>query len=261
MKTREKWMMLFLWLALPCAVMAQDAKKQYTILLSGASFAEPNNGWFEMGCRSLNAVPLNRAVSGESIANTANRMIDGTLYAPEEFDDIDALVLMQVHEKDVFYSDNLKTNYEDYPQPFDNTDYAACYDYVIKRYISECYNRKFDKSSRYYNTPCGKPAVIVLCTHWNDGRPLFNKTVRLLAEKWGVPVVEFDKYIGFSKNQLHPVTGEQFSRIFAHDTQEVHGKTYGWHPVHGEDSYIQRRMAAIFADTMRRILLPLDVVE
>ncbi len=47
----------------------------------------------------------------------------------------------------------------------------------------------------------GKPASIVLCTHWHDSRPIFNTSVRKLAEKWGFPVVEFDRYIGFSKNQ------------------------------------------------------------
>lgn len=243
------------------AVLMAQSHDAYNILLSGASFAEPSNTWFEMGCRALGARPINRAIGGESIANTANRMADGSLYSPAEFDSIDAFVIMQVHEKDVFYSDSLKDDYTDYRLPFDNSDYAACYDYVIKRYISECYNQKFNPASRYYGSPYGKPAVIVLCTHWNDGRPLFNATIRKLAEKWGLPVVEFDKYIGFSQNAKHPVTGGQFSRIFTGDSQVVHGKTHGWHPQHGEDSYIQQRMAAIFAHTMSRILLPKEYVH
>lgn len=244
-------------LLLASPVKSQEA---YTILLSGASFAEPSNTWFEMGCRALGAKAINRAIGGESIANTANRMADGTLYTPEEFEQIDAFVIMQVHEKDVFYSDSLKENYTDYRLPFDNSDYAACYDYVIKRYITECYNLRFNPESRYYGSPYGKPAVIVLCTHWNDGRPLFNTTVRKLAEKWGLPVVEFDKLIGFSQNQKHPVTGGQPSRIFTADSQVVHGKTFGWHPQHGETSYIQQRMAAIFSATMRQILLPKEFI-
>ena len=52
-----------------------------------------------MGCRALHAIPINRAVSAESIAHTANKMLDGTLYTPEEFGNIDVFVLMQVHEK------------------------------------------------------------------------------------------------------------------------------------------------------------------
>ena len=253
---------LLLLLVLVCFYGNAQNEDRYTILLSGASFAEPNNKWFEMGCRALEAVPVNRAVSSESIANTANRMVEGTLYSSEELDEIDVFVIMQVHDKDVFHSDHLKENYKDYALPFDASDYAACYDYVIKRYISECYNLKFNPMSKYYNSPYGKPASIVLCTHWNDSRPMFNSTIRMLAEKWGLPVVEFDKYIGFSKRQKHPVTGEQFSRIFTSgDTQVAYGEVYGWHPLHGEKSYIQQRMAAIFADTMRRILLPKEFIS
>ena len=124
---------LLLLLVLVCFYGNAQNEDRYTILLSGASFAEPNNKWFEMGCRALEAVPVNRA-------NTANRMVEGTLYSSEELDEIDVFVIMQVHDKDVFHSDHLKENYKDYALPFDASDYAACYDYVIKRYISECYN-------------------------------------------------------------------------------------------------------------------------
>ena len=86
-----------------------------------------------MSCPSRH--PINRAVSAESIAHTANKMLDGTLYTPEEFDNIDVFVLMQVHEKDVYNEANLKENYKDYKHPFDASDYAVCYDYVIKRYM------------------------------------------------------------------------------------------------------------------------------
>ena len=79
---------------------AQDSLK-YNILLSGASFASPQNGWFEIGCRQLGARAINRAIGGESIANTANRMAEGTLWSAEELDDLDAFVIMQVHNRDV----------------------------------------------------------------------------------------------------------------------------------------------------------------
>ncbi|HCB88108.1 MAG TPA: hypothetical protein DEP71_02340 [Porphyromonadaceae bacterium] len=76
---------------------AQDnaSKKSYTFLLTGASFASPNNGWFEIGCELSDANPLNRAIGGEAIADAANRIIDGTLYTIEELEHIDALVIMQ----------------------------------------------------------------------------------------------------------------------------------------------------------------------
>jgi len=243
-------------LLITCMTMlsAQEKKeKPYTFLLTGASFASPNNGWFEVGCDLAGATPLNRAIGGEAIANTANRMAEEKLYSREELEDIDALVIMQVHDKDVYGESQLQTKYTDYKTPFDRSNYAAAYDYVIKRYLTECYNLRFDSTSVYYNTRAGKPAVVVLCTDWHDGRVTYNTSVRRLGEKWGFPVVEFDKYIGFSKNAVHPVTGEQVSRLFTGDMQEIAGETYGWHPENGQDKYLQRRMGAIFADTMRKI--------
>ena len=56
------------------------------ILLTGASFADKGNTWFEMGCEQLGAIPLNRAKGGEAIANTANRMYEGVLYTKEELE-------------------------------------------------------------------------------------------------------------------------------------------------------------------------------
>lgn len=228
-------------------------KKTYTFLLTGASFASPNNGWFEVGCDLVGATPINRAIGGEAIADAANRMINGTLYSPEELEKIDALVIMQVHDKNVMDSTQLKPKYTDYKTPFDRSNYAAAFDYVIKRYLTDCYNLKFNEKSKYYNTRGGKPAVIVLCTNWHDGRVTYNTSIRELGEKWGFPVVEFDKYIGFSKNTVHPVTGEQISRLFTDDKQDIGGQTFGFHPDSGQDKYLQRRMGAIFADTMRKI--------
>ena len=64
--------LLTLLLALPLlwghAAAQENAK--YTILLTGASFASPQNGWFEIGCRQLDARALNRAIGGEAIADT-----------------------------------------------------------------------------------------------------------------------------------------------------------------------------------------------
>ncbi|MFV0417254.1 MAG: DUF5040 domain-containing protein [Dysgonomonas sp.] len=236
-------------------VKPESQNEKYTILLTGASFASPNNGWFEIGCRNLGAKAINRAIGGEAIANTANKMTNGTLYSKAELEDIDALVIMQVHDKDVASEEGLQVNYEDYKTPFDRSNYAAAYDYVIKRYITECYNLKFDKDSKYYNSPNGKPAAIVLCTHWHDARTIFNPAIRKLAEKWGFPVVEFDKYIGFSKDHLHPVTGKQWSILFTdNNTETINGEIFGWHPQSGQDKYIQQRMGAIFTDLMKKVL-------
>lgn len=240
------------WLA--CAPAAVFAAGE--IVLTGASFASPQNTWFEMGCRRIGYTPLNRAVGGEAIADTANRMAKGTLYSPEELETMEALVIMQVHNREVADSPKLKAGWRDYATPFDRSDYAAAFDYVIKRYQDECYALREKQGSKYFGSKAGKPAVIVLCTDWHDARVTYNGSVRRLAERWGLPVVEFDKNIGFSKNSPHPVTGEQTSLLFATDTQKIDGVTYGWHPLRGEKSHIQRRMAAIFAERMAGLLPP-----
>lgn len=233
-------------------IVSQEAK--YTLLLTGASFASSHNGWFEIGCKELDAEPVNRAVGGEAIADAANRMAKGTLYSIDELDNIDALVIMHVHDRDVFDESGLLSTYTDYSIPFDRKNYAAAYDYVIKRYISECYNLKDNPKSKYYNTKLGKPAIVVLCTNWHDARETYNTSVRKLAKKWGLPLIEFDTNIGFSKTILHPVTGEQMSLLYAKDTQTIDGVKYGWHPDRGTDKYIQQRMAAIFVDVMKKAL-------
>lgn len=248
--------LLTLLLALPLAwghAAAQENAK-YTILLTGASFASPQNGWFEIGCRQLDARALNRAIGGESIADTANRMAEGTLWNAGELDEMDALVIMQVHNRDVSATGGQKEKYTDYTTPFDRSNYAAAFDYVIKRYQSECYALKDDPKSKYYGTKSGKPAVIVLCTDWHDARTTYNAAIRSLAARWGLPLVEFDRNIGFSKDTPNPATGTQQSLLHAQDTQTIEGVAYGWHPQRGQDKYIQQRMAAIFTDTMRRIL-------
>lgn len=244
-----------LLLALLAITLGASSQNKYTLLLTGASFASDENGWFEVGCRQLNATPINRAVGAEAIADAANKMAKGEMYSAKELDEIDAFVIMHVHDQDVVEDSAIKENIEEYTIPFDRSNYAAAYDYVIKKYLTDCYNLKFDKNSKYYNTTGGKPAIIVLSTHWHDSRPVYNKTVRLLGEKWGLPVIEFDKYIGFSKNVLHPVTKQQTSILFTkNNTETIDGEVFGWHQFRGEDQYIQRKMAAVFVEEMKKVL-------
>ncbi len=226
----------------------------YTFFLSGASFATPNNGWFEMGCERLGVIAINRAKGGTAIADMANKMSEGTLYTEQELEEIDALVIMHVVNRDVFNEEELLDKFSDYKLPFDRSNYAAAFDYVIKRYLHECYQLKFKENSKYYNEEGGKPAVIVLCTDWQDAREIYNASVRALASKWGFPVVEFDKYIGFSSKVKHPVTNGHTSKLYSFDKQTINAEEYGWHPNRGKNQYIQQRMAAIFMSTMKRIL-------
>lgn len=138
---------MILFVILGSLTHAQTPK--YSLLLSGASFASPSNGWFELGCEQLDAQPVNRAIGGEAIANTANRMIDGSLYSRQELEELDAFVIMQVHNEDVFDQSKLHDNYAHYPTPFDRSNYAAAFDFVIKKFQTDCFNLKFDEKSKY----------------------------------------------------------------------------------------------------------------
>lgn len=237
-------------------IYARSDSDNLTALLTGASFASPQNTWFEQGCKELDIIPINKAIGGESITETANRMYDGTLYTLEELEEIDFFVIMQVHNRDVFNGYNFKTDYNLYKLPFEKrVDYAEAFDYVIKKYIADCYNLKDNPNSKYYKRSNGKPATIVLCTDWHDARETYNNSIRQLSSKWGLPLVEFDINIGFSRKSVHPVTGKQQSLEYASDTQTINGIEYGWHPIRGEEAYIQKKMARIFANKMKQLIV------
>jgi hypothetical protein len=232
-----------------------NAQNSYRIVLIGGSSAESSNQWFEIGCEKLDAQAVNKAVTDESIVDAANRLHAGALYSSSELETMDALVIMYNQNQSVYDESQVQADHADYSLPFTNeSHYAAAYDYVIKKYLSDCYNLKNDPNSAYYNIKAGKPAIIVLCTNWHDGTETLNSSIRQLAVKWGITLIEFDKNSGFSKNQLHPVTQAQYSLIFAPDAQEIAGVAYGLHPLKGRYSYIQQKMAAIFTDCLVEIL-------
>lgn len=221
-----------------------DKKVDGGILLTGASFAYSANSWFAKVCASLNKKAYNKAVSGESIRDTAVKMYNGTLYSKAEFEDFDTLLIMHVHNQDVCDEVELKDNYADYSVSA-SMSYSQAYDYVLKKYAAECYAAKDDSTSKWYGTQYGKPCRVVCMTHWHDARTVFNESIRRLRDKWGFELVELDKNIGFSKNQLHSVTGGQVSVIHAQDTEVIDGVTYGWHPSRATGAYIQDRIAEI----------------
>lgn len=57
-------------------------------------------------CERIGATPINRAIGGQSILSTVKMMLDGTLYSREELERMDALVIMQVHDRDVYVSED-----------------------------------------------------------------------------------------------------------------------------------------------------------
>lgn len=220
-----------------------------SFLITGASFAIPQNGWFEIMCQSFDATPINKAVGGDSICSAANSMAANKLYTLEELDNTDAFIIFHAHEENVADESVLKEDYNEYQFPTKN--YSIAFDYVIRKYIDDCKNLEFNPTSKYYNQAGGKPAVIVLASNWHDARPLFNGSIRKLAEKWQLPLIEWDKNIGFSNEGT--VGGVHPSVQYSMDTKTSNGITYGWHPRRGSAEYIQLKMAEIAVSTLETI--------
>jgi len=237
-------------LGLICSFSVFSAESKYHFMLTGASFAVPENGWFELSCKAFDAEAINKSVSGEAIYHTANRMATNTFYSTAELERTDAFIIMQVHNQNVADDTWLKEDYTQYTIP--TTNYAVAYDYVIKKYKDDCYKLKDDPTSKYYGTANGKPAVIVLCTHWHDARTTYNSAIRVLAQKWNLPLVEWDTNIGFTKDVLE--NGVQPSLQYAKDTEVINGVTYAWHPLRGQEQPIQKKLSAVFNAAMEQIV-------
>jgi len=240
---------LFL-LGVVCSFASYSTEPKYHFMLSGASFAVAENGWFELSCKAFDAEAINKAISGEAVFDAANRMAANTFCTKAELERTDAFIIMQVHNQNVADPTWLKENYMEYTMP--TTNYAVAYDYIIKKYKDDCYKLKDDPSSKYYGTVSGKPAVIVLCTHWHDSRTTYNPAIRLLAKKWNLPLVEWDANIGFTKDVLE--NGLQPSIQYSMNNEVINGVTYGWHPLRGQGQYIQKKISDIFNVVMEKIV-------
>lgn len=236
------------------ALATQAQNYDHHFLLAGASFAVPENGWFELVCDAFNAEPLNKAVGGDAIKHTASDMFLDRFYTTEELDRIDAFIIMHVHNQDVASTNGIKENYEEYTYD-EIQQYNTAYDYVIKRYKADCYNLKFNPESRYYQTENGKPATIILCTHWHDSRITYNQSIRTLAERWQLPLIEWDENIGFTRKVVD-ADGRQPSIKYAADTEKIYDITFGWHPMRGKEQYIQQKMASIAMEKLTELFTP-----
>ena len=233
-----------------------EAYRPDSVYMIGASIAYPENGWFEMGCEQLGLLPINRAISGESVGDSAVRMHDGTQYTTEELDRFGVLVVMHVHNRDVCDEKELEEDYRNY-EISKTMNSTKAFDYIIRKYMDDCRALATNPASRWYKVKGGKPVHIMLCTYWHDARETYNVSVRKLAKRWGgdcVALCAFDENIGFTKDKP-AADGTQVSLQFAQngygDTEVIDGTTYGWHPTRGKDAEIQQRMARIFADAMR----------
>lgn len=253
------------------------------ILGLGASFMRGNaegkgtaNVWLDLLASRLGVECVNDASGGTNIMYHANRLYDGTILgignAP--ISEIGAVLIMHTHNKDVFtlpkpYASYTVAEYEANVLPFSTTEgstladveYAKAFDYIIKKvkalYFADKEDTEYASAAQsYVGQYYFKPAQIVLCTHWHDGRTIYNNSVRKLCLKWGLPLVQFDKKIGIIKTEVNPAYGYQESIQYtgnvdgASPVETIDGVVYGWHPMCGNRNvYIQRKLAAIAEDS------------
>lgn len=225
----------------------------------GASNADPQNTWFELGVESLGMNPINKAVPATSIRDSAVELMRGSLISVAEHDMFEIMVLDHVHNENVCDTLRIKEDYREYDVS-QTMGYTEAFDYFIRRYSDECAGLEHDPASKWYGISGGKPVRIVLCTYWHDARTVYNDSVRALHERWSDRTVlcPIDEKIGFTKDEPDPETGEQISIRYAKNktgqTEFINGVEYGWHPTHGRDSEIQQRMGAILASTLAPLL-------
>ena len=158
-----------------------------SLCIVGASFAYPENCWFEMACERLNLKPINKAISGTDIIDTAQSMKDNNLFTREEFDSFATFVIMHTHNYDICSEVGV------------HAPFAAAYDYVVKGYIAMCQALEYNSDSKWYGVEGGKPVDILICTHWHNARKYFNRSAREFAKKWDcVRLCKFDEQTAWS---------------------------------------------------------------
>lgn len=263
------------------------------VMLSGASIASRSNGYFEYAMQSLNLNAINTSVPSSNIFYLCN------LLYMNSYDDVDLLIISHIHNFDVY---SLPAKYNSYSCSMYESDtelgeyitttsyrmgtvtatsnltidqiYAIGYDYAIKKWIERCYELR---SNAEYNSVFGKPVQIILSTYWHDARTTFNESIKKLADKWSLPLIDYASAIGFSKDRVHPVTGQQWSVLYADTTgwaptETINGVTYGFHPdrIKAENitnwdntgtlkleylPYIQKKIASILIDNLKNAII------
>lgn len=241
------------------------------ICITGASFAAASeNGWFEHACEKLGVTAYNKASSGTNICDTAQKMRTGTLFSTEEFEAFATFVIFHVHDKDVYslrqisvgdttYSkeDLLIMSVEEYESsgildlltpvtgytPTDNI-YAIAFDYVIKKYKSLC-------------AESNKPISMVLMTNWNDGRAVYNRSVRDLAIRHSIPLMNIDEYLTKNLSDLYNHPSIPFARDFEGENSLGAAFQYGKHLIYEKEGdqlpYPQKWLAGIFASSFIKL--------
>lgn len=231
-----------------------------TLMITGASLAYSGNAWFGKANEKLGTIGINKARSGVGTPkNDAPLIWSGTFMTDAEFEASDVFSFQYASQSNLDSLDGLKPTAQDYVagfnisnpvEAFASYSEAQCLDFILKFWQQKCYEQRNNPNSKWYGTAHGKPFRLMFVTHWHDSRTNYNNAIRVVAERWGAGVCEFDKKIGFSKNS--PLAdGTQVSTLYSEDTAEDSGVVYGWHPKRGDaGEYIQNRLASIYAQSI-----------
>lgn len=217
----------------------------------GASLMYSGNGWVEIACSKLGVECMNKAVSSKLVYDYAYQLWQNTYASEDELAKIDILLIQFANCRDVCgQEDSLFSTAQEYvnhldttatDNPFRQYSAAQCMDYILKKWQQICV---------HYN----RPMHVLFVTHWHDSRTIYNNAVRRLAIRWNADVVELDKNIGFSKDELDK-DGRQPSIKYAVDTEMIDSVEYGWHPLReGKGVYIQHKMGNILSRKLKQYI-------
>jgi len=214
-------------------VFVPDGKK---IILFGASFAGPNNGWDKILQDITGIEVINNAVGGTKINSyTVARLLNANQAQPhgslfmvnnrDVFDDIGAVVIMYTHNNDVLLNEVdyktrtvawYKSNYINQNgsavsiQTGEEIDFASAWDFVIKQLKEWCEERSTvqdtitvnNNTASRQNDLVNNQLQILILSHWLPSRSVYNESSRKLAKRHGVAYCPLDTELGFTKEDM-----------------------------------------------------------
>lgn len=86
MNIRKMKKIILFTLGIFCSFASFSVDYKFHFMLTGASFAIAENGWFELSCKAFNAEAINKAISGEAIFDAANRMAANSFCTKDELE-------------------------------------------------------------------------------------------------------------------------------------------------------------------------------
>lgn len=207
------------------------------IILFGASFAGPNNGWDKILQDMTGIEVINKAVGSTKINSyTVARLLNanqaqphGSLFMVNDrdvFDDIGAVIIMYTHNNDVLLNEDAyetrtpawyRSHYEIGQQGNavsmqngEEIDFPSAWDYVIKQLKewSEEHSTvqdtiTADGVTAYRNNDIVDNQIqILILSHWLPSRSIYNESSRKLAKRHGVAYCPLDTELGFNEDDM-----------------------------------------------------------